>query len=207
MNELIVKVENKDGKLVVGSRVIAEQLDKEHKHVLAKIKECLNIEDSENYFIKSTYTNSQNKTQPEYLVNICGLKILLSKYTSVKKKDYVNLGITDIDVRHTYTRFEVAFRDMLKEALSELGLGIVEQFPVDGYRVDFYLPKYNLCIEYDERQHFVKSNITKDSKRQTYIENKIGAKFIRCDYRDSNIKNIMKILKEINFDTVSSNEQ
>ena len=60
MNELIVKVENKDGKLVVGSRVIAEQLDKEHKHVLAKIKECLNIEDGHNFgapieAIKSTY--------------------------------------------------------------------------------------------------------------------------------------------------------
>ena len=38
MNELIVKVENKEGKLVVSSRVIAEQFNKRHSDVLAQLE-------------------------------------------------------------------------------------------------------------------------------------------------------------------------
>jgi len=97
MNDLIVKVENKDGKLVVGSRVIAEQLNKEHKDVLSKIRECLNIDDSENIrlpieAIKSTYLNSQNKTQPEYLVTKDGFILLMMNYTGYNdfKRAYIN---------------------------------------------------------------------------------------------------------------------
>ena len=97
MNELIVKVENKDGKLVVGSRVISEQLNKEHKDVLSKIRECLNIDDSENIrlpieAIKSTYLNSQNKTQPEYLVTKDGFILLMMNYTGYNdfKRAYIN---------------------------------------------------------------------------------------------------------------------
>ena len=94
MNELIVKVENKDGKLVVGSRVISEQLNKEHKDVLSKIRECLNIDDSENIrlpieAIKSTYLNSQNKTQPEYLVTKDGF-IGISKKTTKSLVSWMN---------------------------------------------------------------------------------------------------------------------
>jgi hypothetical protein len=48
------------------------------------------------------------------------------------------------------------------------------------YYVDFYILELNICIEYDERHH--KYN-TGDKERQTYIENKLGCKFIRIDDR------------------------
>ena len=43
MNEIInVNIRNEDGKLLVRSRDIAAGLEKEHKHVLSKIREVLN---------------------------------------------------------------------------------------------------------------------------------------------------------------------
>ena len=41
MNELVVKVENVDGRLVVSSRVVAEQLGKDHQDVKKKIRDVL----------------------------------------------------------------------------------------------------------------------------------------------------------------------
>ena len=109
---------------------------------------------------------------------------------------YNQLG-GDITHIHTTTRFEIIFGDMLVEALKELYLEVMTQFNVDGYRVDFYIPSLNIVVEYDEEQHFTQTNKQKDAQRQAYIENKIGAKFVRCDYRDSDIKNLMKVLKEV----------
>lgn len=86
---------------------------------------------------------------------------------------------------------------MLIEALEELDLEVKTQYNVDSYRIDFYIPKLNIAVEYDEEHHFTEANIKKDIERQTYIEEKIGAKFIRCDYKDNDIKNVMKVLKEI----------
>ena len=86
---------------------------------------------------------------------------------------------------------------MLIEALKELGLEIIPQYRVNNYRIDFYIPKYNIAVEYDEEQHYTKENRIKDNIRQAHIENKLGAKFIRCDYRDSDIKNLVKVIKEV----------
>ena len=73
---------------------------------------------------------------------------------------------------------------------------------------DFYLPEYNMCIEYDGRQHFEPVNFggglqeTKDNfqltnrhdkiKTQYCIDNNI--KLLRIPYTE--LKNITTILKE-----------
>ena len=41
MEMITAKIENRDGKLVVSSRVIAEQLGKEHKHVLESLNKLI----------------------------------------------------------------------------------------------------------------------------------------------------------------------
>lgn len=92
---------------------------------------------------------------------------------------------------------ETKFIGVLKEALSEINVVGVGQYNVDGYRIDFYIPKHNIAVEYDEQQHLIESNKIKDLERQKYIEDKLCCKFIRCDYRDSDIKNVMKVLKEV----------
>lgn len=95
------------------------------------------------------------------------------------------------------TRFEISFGKLLTEALGEFGLEIIPQYRVDNYRVDFYIPSKNIAVEYDEQQHFTKPNQKNDSERQKHIESKLRCKFVRCDYRDNDIKNVVKVIKEV----------
>jgi very-short-patch-repair endonuclease len=55
------------------------------------------------------------------------------------------------------------------------------QHQFDGlpYSVDAFIPELNLVVEYDEKQHFVKSNIEKDQQRQNIIEDMCGVTFYR----------------------------
>lgn len=115
------------------------------------------------------------------------------KLTQQQKHEwYTMFGVTNIFT----SRKEIEFGSMLEEALEELELKIVPQYNVDNkYRIDFYIPQLNKAVEYDEQQH--QYHEKEDIERENYIKDKLGCKFIRCDYRDSNIKNLMKVLKDI----------
>lgn len=115
------------------------------------------------------------------------------KLSQQQKQEWYNMfGITEV-----YTsRKEIEFGCMLEEALGELEIKIVPQYNVDNkYKIDFYIPKLNIAIEYDEQQHQYCEK--EDIERENYIKRKLGCKFIRCDYRDSDIKNLMKVLKYV----------
>lgn len=66
------------------------------------------------------------------------------------------------------------------------------QYIVGQYRIDAYIEKYNLAIEYDEKAH--KYSSKNDSKRELYIKSKLGCTFIRVNEREEAI-GINKILK------------
>ena len=74
-------------------------------------------------------------------------------------------------------------------------------------RFDFYLPEYNICIEYDGKQHYEayskfggEKALTdikrKDSIKTNYCLSK-NIKLIRISYKD-NIKNSLKFLQQMN---------
>ena len=79
MNELIVKVENKEGKLVVSSRVIAEQFNKRHSDVLAQLEGIiLENENVRSLIISSTYeVEGQNRKYKEYLLTEKGFTLYI----------------------------------------------------------------------------------------------------------------------------------
>jgi len=56
---------------------------------------------------------------------------------------------------------------------------IIRQYPVDIYRLDFYLPQYHIGIEYDEIHH--KKQRAEDAVRQAFIESILECKIIRVD--------------------------
>lgn len=71
---------------------------------------------------------------------------------------------------------------------------------------DFYLPEYNLYIEYDGKQHFLpikqgggeeglKHRKLKDLEKDTYVKN-TGAKILRIPYTVSNIEDIAKAVQD-----------
>jgi anti-repressor protein len=98
MEELVVKIENVNGENVVSSRVIAEQLGKEHSDVTRKIKDTLKIRGignlSDTYeVIETSSVNEQNgKSYPEYLVTKDGFMLLMMNYVGYNdfKRAYIN---------------------------------------------------------------------------------------------------------------------
>jgi|SRR5690625_1283233 len=73
---------------------------------------------------------------------------------------------------------ERRFGEMLKNSLEGI-VDIYDQYKVDNYIVDFYIPQLELVIEYDEKHH--KKQIKDDKIRQEYIEEKLGVQFIRVN--------------------------
>ena len=88
MKELTIK--NYDGVNVTDSREVAEMIEKNHKELMRSIRGYINvIEDSaklrsQDFFIESTYKNSQNKSQPCYLLTKQGCEMVANKMTGEK---------------------------------------------------------------------------------------------------------------------------
>lgn len=73
------------------------------------------------------------------------------------------------------TRKEILFEIDLNKFLHEI-TEVVPQYRVLDYRVDFYLPEYNLVIEYDEPAHAYYKN---EEKRKDDIMNYLQCCFLR----------------------------
>ena len=117
-----------------------------------------------------------------------------AEYKIIKKVYEFLGGNENIDIYVSNERLEISFFKLLKEALEEIDVKLIHQYYVSGYRIDFFIPEYNLAIEYDEEHHKLRTK--EDKMRERKISKEIGCKFIRCSYKDSNIKNLMKVLKE-----------
>lgn len=152
-----------------------------------------NIENIENETI--TYNNNITLISKDGVLQLIGGS---QKLTQQQKQEWYHMfGVDNVFL----SRKETEFGNVLKEALDELNVKMIPQYNIDNkYRIDFYIPKLNIAVEYDEEQHYTEYNQKMDLERQKYIEDKLGCKFIRCDYRDSDIKNVMKVVKICNED-------
>ena len=86
MNKL--EVLNTNGKLVVSSRKVAENFEKEHKTVLRSIEEIKNqlgtAQNCAMLFIESEYENTNKRQFKEYLLTRDGFSLLVMGFTGVK---------------------------------------------------------------------------------------------------------------------------
>ena len=116
------------------------------------------------------------------------------KITQQQKQEWYRMfGVVNVCT----SRKEIEFGDTLKKSLNELELKVISQYNIDDkYRVDFYIPQLNIAVEYDEEQHDYLEK--EDKEREDYIKGKLGCQFVRCDFRDSDIKNVMKVVKKCN---------
>lgn len=75
-------VYNQNNQPMTDSRAVAKYFEKEHKHVLRDIEEMkCSPEFRESNFGPSSYINSQNKEQPQYLISRNGFVFLAMGYT------------------------------------------------------------------------------------------------------------------------------
>lgn len=78
MNELVVKIENVNGQLVVSSRVVAEQLGKRHDHIIRDIEKILETPNVGSLIIASTYkVEGQQREYKEYLLTQDGFTLYM----------------------------------------------------------------------------------------------------------------------------------
>lgn len=93
LEEALVSVVNE--RIVVSSRQIAAHFEKQHKDVLKSISnlDC-SPEFGQRNFAPSSYLNSQNKEQPEYLITYEGFSFLAMGFTgkdaATWKERYIN---------------------------------------------------------------------------------------------------------------------
>lgn len=84
----LIDVHNNNGVLVTTSRNVAAVFEKEHKNVLADIRNIIASNLDEEFgrlnFQQSSYINEQNKEQPEFLLTRDGTMLLIMGYTGEK---------------------------------------------------------------------------------------------------------------------------
>lgn len=88
MKELTIRDYN--GVNVTDSKEVAEMIGKNHQHLMRDIRGYIKVIedspklDSQDFFIESTYKNSQNKSQPCYLLTKQGCEMVANKMTGEK---------------------------------------------------------------------------------------------------------------------------
>lgn len=184
----------------VSSRQIAEAFGRRHADVLRMIR---NIPFKYNLFIKSSYKDNSGKENNQYFISLDGCKALIDATRLCTKGrvefiDFVNEQFgEEIDTVFLTQRHEERFVEKLKESLKAMGYTMEQQYNIGGFRIDAYIPRLNIAVEYDEEQHFVGRAKAEDKKRQKYIESKLGCTFVRCHFKDSDAFNIGKVFAEI----------
>ncbi len=83
-NVNLINIENKNGVAVVSSRVVAQDFDKRHDHVLRDINNIIESNTTPNWgllFIESQYKASNGKMNKEYLLTRDGFSLLVMGFT------------------------------------------------------------------------------------------------------------------------------
>ena len=87
-----------DGKPVTTSKIIAELFGKRHDHVLESIRELILCDEiSRPNFRESSYTNSQNKQQPMYILDRKACTILISRFTGIESLRFMDKYVDAFD--------------------------------------------------------------------------------------------------------------
>lgn len=84
--------QNTDGQLVVSSRQVAEHFEKEHRNILANIREIQGeascAENLAQWFYLTEYKDGSGKRNPEYLMNRDGFSLLVMSFTGKKALEW-----------------------------------------------------------------------------------------------------------------------
>lgn len=126
------------------------------------------------------YNLIRNKN--EYIFNI-----IMNEYFEINSDD---------EYIHFVQNKEIRFRNQLSTILNKFKIRYQFQYSVFQYRIDIYLPDFNIAIEYDENAHKHYTYKTQEL-REMNIKNEIGCKFIRVTDEYSIDEAVSIILSEL----------
>ena len=134
MNELIkVEFNEQNEQLVVSSREVAENFEKQHKHILETIRELeTSVENPAHLFIQSKYKDTYNREQNEYLLTRDGFSLLVMGFTGQKalqwKLKYIEaFNAMEKSLKEQTPKIDSKFLYLLAEQLEEKEKKIAEQ--------------------------------------------------------------------------------
>lgn len=167
-NELGIFVKNETP--VVSSRDIAERFGKEHKNVLQSID---NLECSTNFrrlnFQPSSYTNKQNKSQPEYLITKDGFVFLVMGFTgkeaAIFKEKYIsafNYMAESLENRSNLKMSYLPMMNAIKEAHED---------PKFYHYTNENNMIYRIVLGMDAKKYKEKLGLQKDTDLRDHITN------------------------------------
>lgn len=157
-NELTVF--QREGQLLTDSREVAVMIDRQHKDLLRDIRGYIEIMEKSgerkiapsDFFIESTYLNSQNKEQPCYLLTKKGCDMVANKLTGQKGVLFTAVYVTAFEKMQEHiakgTPLPLEIRESIAEAkLLNARARVSAQWMKLSERVDS--PEYRqICAHY-----------------------------------------------------------
>ena len=141
-NTLGIIIEN--NRPVVSSRKVAEIFEKEHRRVLQDIRELSCGDDFRLHnFVQSSYINSQDKEQPEYLMTRDGFTLLAMGFTGAKAMQWKIKYIEAFNKMEAELRNPFSIPKTLPEAL-RLAASLEEKRLVLEAKIEHDAPHTNL---------------------------------------------------------------
>ncbi|MEE7920771.1 Rha family transcriptional regulator [Clostridioides difficile] len=122
---------NQNNQFLVESREVAELIEKKHDNLLRDIRGYKKIlEDSSNlksqdFFIESTYINTQNKIQPCYLLTKKGCDMVANKMTGEKGIIFTAIYVTKFEemereLKEQQPKLPTTYKEALQQLLVEV---------------------------------------------------------------------------------------
>ena len=126
------------------------------------------------------------------------LNNIAEDYSDVDSLHYLGHPIYCVaENMHRYSlRLENVFGCMLEDTLGVFDLSVERQYKCGKYRIDFYIPEINTCIEYDEHNH-VGYDQAKEINRLKYITEQLKCDIIHLTEENSHATNIGIVLHKI----------
>lgn len=123
---------------------------------------------------------------------------LSEDYTDTDSLHYLQHPIYHVaeNVTRYSLRLENVFGCMLEDTLKSFNLTIHRQYLCGKYKIDFYIPEINVCIEYDEHDH-VDYDQTKEHHRLKYIQEQLNCNIIHVSDANSHSTNVGIVLREL----------
>lgn len=138
MTQILAKIENRDGILVVSSRVIAEQLGKRHADVISQLEQILENENIRSLIISSTYeVEGQNRKYKEYLLTEKGFTLYIMNIQGYN--DFKIAYINEFErMRNALNNPLSMLLSMDKEQLALTTLQLTQQIQEAKPKIEYY---------------------------------------------------------------------
>lgn len=167
----------------ITTKEVADRFGKVHRDVMKSARKLVELDSvTASKFKKSSYLSPQNKEIQQFEMSIEGFCLLTDTWSfsrgesaPIKSEILSEFGEKFSIVGSIRTRPENDFYDYLKSFFSLDK--IIRQYPIAGFKVDFYMPAYSIFIEYDEDHHFSKKARFEDMEREVLVRDYFKSEF------------------------------